>query len=210
MWKISYEITKMYENTKTRIIDTRYLGHSDKFVVLNRFRGQALPNFANQNLEGQAMIESIVAISVSVVGLLGIIAMLNYSLNTNRDVGRKFVATYLAAEGIEIVKSLIDKNYTDDISWNSWVSNGEYNVEYNIDGADFFDTAQSDLDRKLKVNNNGVYQYSNGIETAFSRIITITEKSSPANEIVVHSIVSWSADDANKVDLEDHFFDWRL
>ena len=127
MWKISYEITKMYENTKTRIIDTRYLGHSDKFVVLNRFRGQALPNFANQNLEGQAMIESIVAISVSVVGLLGIIAMLNYSLNTNRDVGRKFVATYLAAEGIEIVKSLIDKNYTDDISWNSCVSNGEYN-----------------------------------------------------------------------------------
>ena len=207
MWKISYEITKMYENTKTRIIDTRYLRHSDKFVVLNRFRGQALPNFANQNLEGQAMIESIVAISVSVVGLLGIIAMLNYSLNTNRDVGRKFVATYLAAEGIEIVKSLIDKNYTDDISWNSWVSNGEYNVEYNIDGADFYDTKQGDIYRKLKINNNGVYQYSNGSETAFWRIITITEKGSPVNEIIVHSIVRWAG---NEVDLEDHFFDWRL
>ena len=63
--------------------------------------------------KGNLLIESIVAISVIVISFLGILSLLSRSLGINKDVSYKFIATYLAAEGIEITKSLIDKSFTD-------------------------------------------------------------------------------------------------
>ena len=45
------------------------------------------------------LIESVVAISLVVIGLLGILTLLSNSIAFNRNAANKLTATYLAAEG---------------------------------------------------------------------------------------------------------------
>ncbi len=150
------------------------------------------------------MIESMVAISISTIGLLGIVGLLSQSLALNKDVGQKFVATYLAAEGIEVVKNLIDTNYTRGRSWNRGLNSGNWEVVWD-------DTSlERDDDRYLFFDpDSGAYNYnSSGNQTQFKRQVMIDNIS--ADEIKVVSRVNWSdRGDPKAVSLEDHFFNWR-
>ena len=105
---------------------------------------------------------------------------------------------------MEIVKNIIDKNVIQGRPWNEGVTSGDYEVDY--------------LTRSLAVYNNrallfdgssGLYQYSVGNPTAYLRKITINSVS--ADEMTVHSFVSWTTRDGAQFDinLEDHFFNWR-
>ena len=58
--------------------------------------------------DGNLMIESIVAITLIVIGILGIMSLLAKSANLSHYVSHSFEATYLAAEGIEMVKNTLD------------------------------------------------------------------------------------------------------
>ena len=68
--------------------------------------------YSKKNREGSLLIESIVAISVAVVGILGVLGLLSRAFAIQRDVGQRFIGTYLASEGIEVVKGIIDTNGT--------------------------------------------------------------------------------------------------
>lgn len=151
---------------------------------------------------GQMLIESIVAISVTITGLLGIFALLSSSLAANKAVSRKFVATYLASEGIEVVRSIIDANYTATPRrpWNDGIVSGAYEVMYNSATLGFASGQHLRLDPSLYV-----YNYSGSVETQFVRTIVVDAVS--ASEIKVNSVVNWPD---GSVDIEDHFFDWRL
>ena len=165
-----------------------------------------------EHSSGQVLIEAIVAISIGVVGLLGFLQLLTQAVSINKDVGQKFVATYLAAEGIEIVKSLVDENYTASTptAWGTGLRDGSYEVAYNSTALD------SDLGaRSTAVLNydfiSGLYSYGAGNPTLFVRTIELINIGTPDNELKVVSIVQWTArGEVKEVMLEDHFFDWRL
>ena len=57
------------------------------------------------------MVEMLVAVTIIVVALLGILALLNRSLGLNRVAAEQYTAAYLASEGIELVKNLFDRSY---------------------------------------------------------------------------------------------------
>ncbi len=150
------------------------------------------------------MVESIIAINIVIVGLLGVLSLLSNSLALNRDVGQKFVATYLAVEGVEVVKNLIDTNYANRRAWNDGIAEGVYAVSY--DSASLRDDNLGDL---LLVNE-GIYNYAVGKATGFTRDINIEENPENENEIKVVSTVKWlTKKGLQRIDLEDHFFNWR-
>lgn len=171
---------------------------------------------------GQVLIESIIAISVATVGLLGILTLLSRSISFNRYVTDSFVATYLSAEGIEVVKNIEDTNNTNHDQWNRYLDQGSYEVQY--------DTSPTSLDpsrglisissdpavlsaRPLNFNPlNGIYGYdaTSSQPTIFSRTVQITGPGANNDEIKVVSVVRWNdKGDEKQVTLEDHFFDWR-
>jgi len=165
--------------------------------------------------KGSLLVESIVGISIAVVGLLGILGLLSRSLAINKDIGQKFIATYLAAEGIEVVKSLIDKDYADGNAWNNTVKGGggggvgSYEVSY--DSTVLNAVSGNPL---LFDSTNGTYSYAGGNPTLFTRTVDILEIDNNGDggtdEIKVNSIVQWSARGVTQeINLEDHFFDWR-
>jgi type II secretory pathway pseudopilin PulG len=159
-----------------------------------------------KNQSGQAIIESIVAISLVTVGLLGILTMLSRSIAFNRNVTNKFVATYLAAEGIEVVKNVEDANFTGGDLWNQYLdTDGDYEVSYDSTGPTIAPAAGQEL---LFDDSTGIYGYVAGDPSGFVRTVEITNN--PPYEIMVLSRVEWSdKGEAKNVELEDHFFNWR-
>ena len=153
--------------------------------------------------KGQLLIESGIAISILVVGLLGIIGLLSRSLSLNNVISSQYIASNLAAEGIEITKNLIDANIIQAQPWNQGIATGFYEAAY----TDL--SLEPDENRFLLLDStNSTYNYQSGQPTFFRRVIEI-ENSNP-DEIKVNSKVNWQIRGGSySVNLEDHFFNWR-
>jgi len=152
--------------------------------------------------KGQLLIESGIAISILVVGLLGILGLLSRSLSLNNVVSSQYIASNLAAEGVEVVKNLLDANVIQFKPWNTGFSTGSYELSYDSLALD------SNQNRNLLFDSsNNKYNYQNGQSTPYKRNIEILNK---GDEIQVNSIVSWQIRGGSySVNLEDHFFNWR-
>ncbi len=181
---------------------------------------------------GQVIVESIIAISVGIVGLLAVLHLLTRTIAYNREVGQRFVATYLAAEGIEIVRNLVDTNTVrartvPGTTWDKHLLEGSYEFDYTsaCPGADCVTfTDPLSTTRLWFDGSTGAYFYRqgnpNGAASPYTRTIQIRKNSLPNNigpggvvkviELQVDSIVRWSErSGAKEVRLQDHFFDWR-
>ncbi len=154
---------------------------------------------------GQTLIESLVALSLLTVGFLSIFALLGRSLSSSRASTESYTATYLAAEGIEVVRNLIDANGIQQRAWNSgFATAGDYEIEYNSN------SLLSNLGRFLSYSpTTNIYNYSGTNATPFKRILRVTPVGS--DEIIINSIVSWIGQGGGSftVNLEDHFLKWR-
>jgi len=164
---------------------------------------------------GQMLIEAIVAITVLSIGLLGVVSLLSNSLGLNRVISENYTATYLAAEGIEVVKNAIDHNailraQDPAVPWNQNLSPGAYEVEYGSRAP--FPADQNRFlcfDGETKFYSYGACGGPGAAQTKFTRLVTILWPS--PDEIKVTSMVSWKARggaDSN-VAVEDHFMNWR-
>ena len=155
--------------------------------------------------KGYILIESIIAITVMVVGLLGIFALLSRSLSLNRVVADRFVAAYLASEGIEIAKNVVDDNILAGRPWNTGLSSGEYEADYASD------SLEPATGRRLRLtNSSGAYGYAEAEPTSMVRTITIGN--SPDGErLSVQSGVSWVSRGGGKfsINLQEYLFHWR-
>lgn len=173
----------------------------------------------NNNLEkenkaktdnGYLLMEVMVAISLLTIGFLAVLSLVSNSISLNRVVSDQFTANYLAMEGIEIVKNLIDSNYLNGNPWNFGFTSGSYEVDYQSSGL------EANLSRRLLFDSvSGFYDYGGDSQTPFRRRIVISYPDCPApnceNHIKVNSIVNWTGRGGGnfEVNLEDHFFNWR-
>ncbi len=167
---------------------------------------------AGNSERGQLLIEAMVAVGVTTVGLLGVFSLLSQSLGINKVASNQYVGAYLASEGIEVVKNIIDTNvYRGGTAWNSGVQDGTYAVQY-----DTATLSSTSVDQSLKFDPvTGTYNYLAGTDTNFKRSIKITSVvsggSPTVNEIKVESVVTWKDRGGTQytVNLEDHFMNWR-
>ena len=160
-----------------------------------------------QRNNGQVMVEAMLAITIAVIGLLGIFSLVSRSLSLNRVVLDRYIGTYLAAEGIEIVKNMIDANVIQAKPWNVDLASGSYEVDYNDS------TLQPGSNRFISHDSaSGFYSYDSGKPTRFKRSVTIEYPGAGAGEkMKVNSVVKWTTRGGGnfEVNLEDHFFNWR-
>ena len=167
---------------------------------------------------GQVLVEAMVALSALTLGYLAILALLNQSLGTSATVSDRNIATYLSAEGIEIVRNLSDatikngafaQNFMDGnnrqflVSWEDQLGNpNPGRLALNLGDVE-----------PLRFDSQKGYNYTAGEPTRFTRIAYITVFPSVANPtyIKVRSVVSWSGKGglSDSVTTEDFFFNWK-
>jgi len=164
--------------------------------------GHASKSFAS----GQILVESMVALAITVIGLLGLLSLLSNSIGINKVISDQYVAAYLAAEGIEVVKNIIDNNVASGNAFNQGVGYGDYEVEYNSSGLSLYQQRTLKFDPTLKI-----YSYQSGDSTPFLRKITIAQGPNGQDELTVKSIVLWKTRGGvtSEIVAEDHFFNWR-
>jgi prepilin-type N-terminal cleavage/methylation domain-containing protein len=84
--------------------------------------------FSKQNKRGFTLIESMVAITIFTVSILSMMSLLAKGLSDTNFVKRKMVATYLAQEGIEYIRNMVNTstlyyNVDKSVGWNNTWNN---------------------------------------------------------------------------------------
>jgi len=171
---------------------------------------KGIPHSARCARRGQVLLETIVALGVLTVGFLGVLTLVNRSIGFNRVVADNYTGNYLAAEGIEVVKNILDHNVIiGAVPWNAGIAGGCYLVTHDslslgvpsgcaVGSAPFL---RFDATSKR-------FNYSGSAQTNFRRVISLTFVG--GDELRVNSMVSWQTRGGSyQVDLEDHFFNWR-
>ncbi|MGC9603212.1 MAG: hypothetical protein ABSF47_01965 [Minisyncoccia bacterium] len=159
---------------------------------------------------GSVLIEAIVGISLVTIGILGIVSFLTNSSRFYNSSVNNLKATYLAAEGIEVVKNIIDTNYVK--GGDRW--NPPANGWYYLDSGTTADSLSPipnpptpSVAQFVKFDSTSGTYGSTGINTIFRRIVNINDA---GGYLSVLSYVSWNENGSQKqVLLEDHFYDWR-
>ncbi|MFA6354099.1 MAG: hypothetical protein WCX12_00185 [Candidatus Paceibacterota bacterium] len=185
---------------------------------------------------GQAIIEALVALGILSVAFFAVLSLLDNSISLGNVVSDQNIATYLAGEGIEIVKNLVDTNISrrnstsSPASFDEDFSIGAYEVSY-FDPLDADDPIGSNTqdgknpgkrigDVGVRSTNpldfdevsGGYYQtYPAPVNPShFYRTIVITR--SPGKWIKAESIVQWIGKGGvtKEIKLEDYFYNWRI
>ena len=154
-------------------------------------------------MNGFTLFETIVAIGLILVGLVTALALITTSLFYSSNIQDRLIAANLAAEGIEIVRNIRDNNWLQSISWNSGLTNGDYQAAYNSIILSAYNEQPFLFD-----SSANLYSYASGAITPYVRKISIANIS--VNEIKVVSTVTWQRRDVSyNNSAEDRLFNWK-
>ncbi|MBI2592953.1 MAG: hypothetical protein HYW37_02280 [Candidatus Colwellbacteria bacterium] len=155
---------------------------------------------------GQMLLESVLAMGIIVVGVVGVVSLASRSIGESRVVADQFVGVNLASEGLEVAKNILGANSLNGRPWNEGFGDGDYEVTY----------ASTDLVSLLGAPRNlsfdpgtGLFDYGGPRGTTFTRVINIRRVND--HQIRAKARVNWkSRDGGNKtVTLETGFLNWR-
>ena len=143
------------------------------------------------NNKGFSLIEVITAIFILTVGVGGAFSLIYQTLSAVYIVRSELMASFLAQEGVEIVKNLRDNAWLESraATSTSWLTNlseagGNYRIDYLTQelGTTYNATY-------MKVDSNGFFNYSTGTQTNFTRGVSLTNVSTSTLGVVV--TVEW-------------------
>ncbi|HPD55450.1 MAG TPA: prepilin-type N-terminal cleavage/methylation domain-containing protein [Candidatus Paceibacterota bacterium] len=158
-----------------------------------------------KNSKGFSLVEVMVSIGIILVAFTGVLTLINRSVAFHDLAYSRLTASYLAQEGIEIVRNIRDNNIITEKRWNDGLTAGVYQVQYNSSILTPYTGEYLLLDPV-----RGLYTYEandNTRQTRYARRIEI-QVISP-DEIRVNSIVEWSNRGGEfEINVEDHLFNW--
>jgi len=172
---------------------------------------------------GFTLVECLVAISILMVGILSSFILVTRALFNATVIEQRLTASFLAQEGIELVRNIRDTNFIKGLKgggagWKDKLTNGCYTVEaVPVEGIKFTFISSGrcgsipPISRPLKLKHNigdNIYGYSSGgEETPFYREIEIEGVGS--NEIKVVSHLMWKTKNTwFDLQVEDHLYNW--
>ncbi|MBI3888490.1 prepilin-type N-terminal cleavage/methylation domain-containing protein [Candidatus Nomurabacteria bacterium] len=171
----------------------------------------------NKTNKAFTLVETLVAISIFSMSLLGLMSILASSISSTTYAKQKIVGAYLAQEGIEYLRNMRDTSVlysvTGQIGWDSFktklascVPGSECGfvkpvVPFNVSLC----TALSQC--KLYINNGGYDTVSSGTDSGFVRKVWMTTIN--ANDVRIFSKVSWTqSSGTSNVSFSEDLFNW--
>ncbi len=171
---------------------------------------------------GFTLVETLVAITVIVTAIVGPLYAVQQSLNSSRSAREQLIASSLAQEGVEFVRSVRDGNYirnTVTPGARTWLAGldgsagGVTSYANCITGDCVVDPTQNTVSRTvtpLYLSSAGLYnQAGNGSASLFTRTVRITAVSGSATEIILTVTVTWTIrGQARSVVINERLHNW--
>ncbi|MFA6520567.1 MAG: prepilin-type N-terminal cleavage/methylation domain-containing protein [Candidatus Paceibacterota bacterium] len=141
--------------------------------------------FSKKNKGGFTLVETLVAISIFTVSILGLMSILSSGISSTTYAKNKMIAGYLAQEGIEYVRNMRDTAA--------------------LTAADA-DTGWANF--KTSVAPPALPPVLNSPDTYFTRILSVETTTNP-DELKVTCVVSWTQPSGpQSVTLSENLFNW--
>ena len=132
------------------------------------------------NNKSFTLIEVVVAMFLLTVGTVGTFSLMQKSIIFTSISSSRLVASYLAQEGIEIIRNIRDTNYLEGSAW----------------------------DDGIVSSNWAVVSFLDGSQSKFQRQITIAQPES--NKMIVSVTVSWQErGGVHQVFAQTELYNWR-
>lgn len=133
--------------------------------------------------KGFTLLEVVIAVFFVTVSMGGVFTVIQKSFDIISISGSRLVAANLAQEGIEVVRNIRDTNWLEGENWDTGLSAGEWEVQYDDGDGDL--TLWSDPGMYLNIDANGFYSYGAGDQTRFKRKIIISDELDGSKKIIV-------------------------
>ncbi len=167
--------------------------------------------------KGQSIIETLVAVAIIVVGLVGILALVVNALAAGKISKETVIGTNLAREGIEVVRSVRDTNWFAKKSFDEGILGGG-EVRYlkptfnpNKNDWELISGSSTDLfSDEYKLYFKDYYNYSKaGTDSGFWRVIIARRNLVDPNQLEITAKVGWMEKGKEKqIILSDYLTDW--
>ena len=160
--------------------------------------------------KGFTLIETLGAISILLIGIIGTYASIRRSLSSSNFSRSHLVASYLGQEGIAIVRNIRDTNWLQGRSYNDGLANGDYEANYTNTSLNPLscspDCTYADL-RFPKLDSNGSYGYNDsGTSTIFKRKISL--ENSSYLEVTVTVYWKNEGEKVHQTSVQENLYDW--
>lgn len=164
-----------------------------------------LLNIKNKN-KGVTLLETLVAIFVLVTGIVGAFSLIISVMSFTSYNSNKLIASYLAQEGVELVRNIRDTNWQE--GWNYYDGLSDHTdatIDYNDN---YLDATRSG---ELYIGNDGFYDHDNptgGDLTIFTREISTNN---PISDGFLKIIVNVSWEEKGKpyyVEVIEYLYNW--
>lgn len=161
--------------------------------------------------KGFTILEAMIAIFVIIIGVIGASIAIQQTLFLTRIVSSQLIASYLAQEGVEIVRNIRDGNWLEGVAWDSGLTGCE--PEGVGCQADYTNTQSLDpyTGEPLKIDG-GFYNYQSGTPTPFTRKITIASRTDPEGIPILDTrvLVNWQiGGETYQVLTIEYLYNWK-
>jgi len=184
-------------------------------------------SFNHKKSRGFTLVEALVALSILLTGIISGFILVTRALYNAKVIQDRLTASFLAQEGIELVRKIRDTNYVKNINgvstnWNNGLADGSYYISVDPDSnpkqvkiSEKYNEDQESKIPNLKRDENNFqygFNYKYGDETNFKRIIRI--KTIDSNHLRVQSVVAWNTRNISFLEgqgaivAEDHLYNW--
>lgn len=160
--------------------------------------------------KGVTLIEVLVAIFVVVTGLIGSLTLVTQVMQFTSLSSSKLIASYLAQEGVEIVRNIRDQAWLDgscdNICFQNIFNDGDFQASYN-------DLSLEPFDSNEYLTLAGDYYEQQIGSGRFQRRINIVNDVDPDDAnipiIKVTVNVSWDQIGDQKIEVQENLYNWR-
>ena len=156
------------------------------------------------------MIETLAAIFIITVGLISGITLITSTVSFISLGSAKLTASYLAQEGIEIVRNIRDKNWIAGQEWDYGFTAGVFRLDYNDNSPNDFISYDG---LPLNIDSQGLYSYDAGAPTIFRRSVRIkpSDIDNEGNPIInILVLVEWDRlGETHKVEAREYLYNWK-
>lgn len=162
-------------------------------------------------MRGFTLLETLVAITVLLMALLGPFAIAQQSLRSAYYARDQVTAYYLAQEGVEFVRAIRDQNYLSGTDWMSGIGATCTGVPCTVDYPNFtYAACPIDGCPPLKVSAvGGLFNQTSGTSSIFTRQIVISNSSTNPAQKIISVTISWQSGGVSRVfTLQERLFNW--